>query len=55
VLRQVLTFGGWLQAKLWLFTGLSFLFTFSQIPMVLRHGMGDQAKEEFVETPPVDH
>jgi len=54
VLRQVLTFGGWLQAKLWLFTGLSFLFTFSQIPMVLRHGMGDQAKEEFVETPPVD-
>ena len=40
VLRQVLTFGGWLQAKLWLFTTLSFLFTFSQLPMVLRHGMG---------------
>jgi intracellular septation protein len=54
VLRQVLTFGGWLQAKLWLFTGLSFLFTFSQIPMVLRHGMGDDAKEELIENPPVD-
>jgi intracellular septation protein len=54
VLRQVLTFGGWLQAKLWLFTGLSFLFTFSQIPMVLRHGMGENAKEEFVENPPTD-
>jgi len=54
VLRQVLTFGGWLQAKLWLFTGLSFLFTFSQIPMVLRHGMGEDAKDEMIENPPVD-
>ncbi|MBB4858564.1 intracellular septation protein [Novosphingobium chloroacetimidivorans] len=54
VLRQVLTFGGWLQAKLWLFTGLSFLFTFSQIPMVLRHGMGEDKTEELVENTPVD-
>ncbi|MET1754763.1 inner membrane-spanning protein YciB [Novosphingobium sp. RD2P27] len=54
VLRQVLTFGGWLQAKLWLFTGLSFLFTFSQIPMVLRHGMGEKATTEMIENPPVD-
>lgn len=54
VLRQVLTFGGWLQAKLWLFTGLSFLFTFSQIPMVLRHGMGEDAKDEMIENPPTD-
>lgn len=54
VLRQVLTFGGWLQAKLWLFTGLSFLFTFSQIPMVLRHGMGEDAKSEMIENPPTD-
>ncbi|WP_374412515.1 inner membrane-spanning protein YciB [Novosphingobium colocasiae] len=54
VLRQVLTFGGWLQAKLWLFTGLSFLFTFSQIPMVLKHGMGEDETEEFVDMPPHD-
>jgi intracellular septation protein len=54
VLRQVLTFGGWLQAKLWLFTGLSFLFTFSQIPMVMRHGMGEDAEEEMIENPPTD-
>jgi intracellular septation protein len=54
VLRQVLTFGGWLQAKLWLFTGLSFLFTFSQIPMVMRHGMGEDAKDEMIENPPSD-
>jgi intracellular septation protein len=54
VLRQVLTFGGWLQAKLWLFTGLSFLFTFSQLPMVMRHGMGEEAKDELIENPPTD-
>lgn len=54
VLRHVLTFGGWLQAKLWLFTGLSFLFTFSQIPMVLRHGMGEDQQDEMIENPPVD-
>jgi intracellular septation protein len=52
VLRQVLTFGGWLQAKLWLFTALSFVFTFSQIPMVLRHGMGEA--KDVVKNPPVD-
>ncbi len=54
VLRQVLSFGGWLQAKLWLFTSLSFLFTFSQLPLVMRHGMGEDAKDELLENPPTD-
>lgn len=52
VLRQVLTFEGWLQAKLWVFTTLSFLFTFSQVPMVLRHGLGQEAKDEVLTHPP---
>jgi intracellular septation protein len=52
VLRQVLTFDGWLQAKLWGFTTLSFLFTFTQIPMILRHGMGEDAKDEVISHPP---
>lgn len=52
VLRQVLSFEGWLQAKLWVFTSLSFLFTFTQIPMVLRHGLGEESKEEVVTHPP---
>lgn len=52
VLRQVLTFDGWLQAKLWGFTTLSFLFTFSQIPMVLRHGLGEESKDEVITHPP---
>jgi len=44
----------WLQAKLWGFTVLSFVFTFSQLPMVLKHGMGEEAKEELIENPPHD-
>lgn len=52
VLRQVLSFDGWLQAKLWGFTTLSFLFTFTQIPMILRHGMGEESKDEVITHPP---
>jgi intracellular septation protein len=52
VLRQVLTFDGWLQAKLWGFTALSFVFTFSQVPMVLRHGLGQEGEKEILTNPP---
>jgi intracellular septation protein len=52
VLRQVLSFSGWLQAKVWGFTALSFVFTFSQIPMVLRHGLAAEAKDEVITHPP---
>jgi hypothetical protein len=46
VLRHTLTFDGWLAAKVWA-CALSFLFTFVQIPMLLRHGLGgEQAVEE---------
>ncbi|WP_285017897.1 inner membrane-spanning protein YciB [Novosphingobium sp. fls2-241-R2A-195] len=54
VLVYTVSFDTWLQAKLWGFTVLSFLFTFSQLPMVLKHGMGESAKEELVENPPHD-
>ncbi|MFT4055791.1 MAG: inner membrane-spanning protein YciB [Novosphingobium sp.] len=54
VLVYTVSFDMWLQAKLWGFTVLSFLFTFSQLPMVLRHGMGESAKEEMIENPPHD-
>ncbi|OCC24896.1 septation protein A [Croceicoccus estronivorus] len=45
-LRLTLDFGSWLATKLWVFMPLSFIFTFSQIPMLLRHGLGDQGEEE---------
>ncbi len=55
VLRQTLSFGTWLDVKVWGFTTLSFLFTFSQIPMIMRHGMGGEvATEEALTHPPHD-
>lgn len=42
VLRHYLEFGDWLAAKLWVFLPLSFLFTFAQMPMLLRHGMAGE-------------
>ena len=52
VLRQALSFEAWLQAKLWGVTALSFLFTFSQIPMLMRHGLGEEAQGEVEQNPP---
>ncbi len=53
-LVYTVSFDIWMQAKLWGFTVISFLFTFSQLPMVLRHGMGEAGKEELIENPPHD-
>lgn len=52
VLRQTLSFDGWLQAKLWGISAASFVFTFAQIPMLLRHGLGAEDKVEVETTPP---
>lgn len=52
VLRAQLTFGDWLWAKLWVFMPLSFLFTFTQIPMLLRHGLAAEGLKEEESTPP---
>ena len=51
-LRHTLSFGDWLTAKLWVFMPLSFLFTFTQIPMLLRHGLAAGAEDEVVGNPP---
>lgn len=52
VLRHTLSFDTWLLAKLWGVSGLSFLFTFAQIPMLLRHGLGEEAEAEVQQNPP---
>jgi intracellular septation protein len=50
--RHFLTFGGWLQAKLYVFLPASFLFTFAHMPMLMRHGLAADAKSEAAtETP----
>ena len=51
-LRHYLSFGDWLAAKLWVFMPLSFLFTFTQIPMLLRHGLALDAEKQVVQNPP---
>ena len=50
--RHFLSFGGWLQAKLWVFLPASFLFTFAQMPMLLRHGLAAGAEVEAETTTP---
>jgi intracellular septation protein len=52
VLRRQLEFGDWIAAKLWLFLPLTFLFTFVQIPMLLRHGMAEPATNDVMTDPP---
>jgi intracellular septation protein len=52
VLRRQLDFGDWIAAKLWVFLPLTFLFTFVQIPMLLRHGMAEAAREKVLTDPP---
>lgn len=45
-------FGTWISMKLWIFMPLSFLFTFTQLPMLLRHGLLAEAEGEVVSDPP---
>ena len=51
-LRAYLDFGDWLAAKLWVFLPVSFLFTFSQIPMLLKHGLSLEEKDEVLKDEP---
>lgn len=51
-LRMTLNFGDWLAAKLWVFLPLTFLFTFTQLPMLLRHGLSTEGAEEEMTSPP---
>ena len=57
VLRQIYNeangnFETWIALKLWLFMPLSFLFTFTQLPMLLRHGLMQEAEGEVLADPP---
>lgn len=52
ILRQSLDFGDWLGAKLWVFMPLSFVFTFTQLPMLLKHGLAVGEEEKVVQNPP---
>lgn len=47
-------FDTWLWWKVWGFMPLSFLFTFSQVPMLLRHGLIAEEKQEVESQAPHD-
>lgn len=51
VLRAQLRFESWLWAKLWVFLPLTFLFTFSQIPLLMRHGMSLEGQADAGDPP----
>nr|WP_137676009.1 inner membrane-spanning protein YciB [Parerythrobacter lutipelagi] len=51
-LRMNLSFESWLWAKLWVFMPLSFLFTFTQIPMLLKHGLAVEEKDDVLKEEP---
>ena len=46
------SFEFWLGAKLWLFLPLTFLFTFTQVPMLMRHGLDIGEEEKVIQNPP---
>ena len=54
VLRHYLSFGDWLATKIWVFMPLSFLFTFTQLPMLLKHGLSVGDEDEVVKNPPTE-
>lgn len=54
VLAHTLSFEAWLAAKLWVFMPLSFLFTFANLPMLMRHGLAVDDKAEVLENPPTE-
>ena len=46
------SFEAWLAAKLWVVLPLSFLFTFTQLPMLLKHGLASEGAAEEQANPP---
>ena len=59
ILRQIFNvengnFGVWVDLKFWLFVPLSFLFTFTQLPMLLRHGLDVGKEEDVLQNPPTE-
>ncbi len=47
-----MSFEGWLWAKLWVFLPLTFLFTFANIPMLMKHGLSIEGAEDVVKEEP---
>jgi intracellular septation protein len=44
IVRANFDFDMWLKIKIWGLTGLSVLFTMANIPMLMKHGLGEEAE-----------
>ena len=51
-LMHSLSFESWLWSKLWVFMPLTFLFTFTQIPMLLKHGLAVDEQDDVLKNEP---
>ena len=51
-LRGYLDFEGWLWAKFWVFLPATFLFTFANVPMLLKHGLAVEEVDDVVKDEP---
>jgi intracellular septation protein len=54
VLRAVVDFDTWLTLKVWGVTLISFLFAMANMPMLLRHGLEPDKKDEALTETPVE-
>ena len=52
VMRRTLSFDTWLTIKVWGVTALSFLFTAANAPMLMRHGLDLEGKDQPPAVPP---
>lgn len=53
-MRQMLTFDTWLTLKFWGVTIVSLVFAIANMPMLLRHGLDPDKKEEAIAETPVE-
>ena len=54
IMRQTLDFDTWLTAKVWGVTIVSILFALANMPMLLRHGLDPEKKDEAIAETPVE-
>ena len=52
VMVRTMSFESWLWAKLWVFLPLSFIFTLTQIPMLVKHGLSLEDTDEVLKDEP---
>ncbi len=50
--RMLTSWDTWVAFKLWFFIPATFLFAAANVPMLLRHGLGDEAPAETPDLPP---